>query len=32
MLKGQIGRICFSRIFEGEGLAEAVKKRVEEVE
>jgi predicted DNA-binding protein with PD1-like motif len=30
MLKGQIGRICFSRIFEGEDLAEAVKKRVEE--
>jgi predicted DNA-binding protein with PD1-like motif len=30
MLKGQIGRICFSRIFEDEDLAEAVKKRVEE--
>jgi predicted DNA-binding protein with PD1-like motif len=30
MLKGQIGRICFSRIFEGEDLAEAVKKRVGE--
>lgn len=30
MLKGQIGRICFSRMFEGEDLAEAVKKRVEE--
>ena len=30
MLKGQIGRICFSRIFEGEDLAEAVKKRVDE--
>ena len=30
MLEGQIGRICFSRIFEGEDLAEAVKKRVEE--
>lgn len=30
MLKTQIGRICFSRIMEGEDLAEAVKKRVEE--
>jgi predicted DNA-binding protein with PD1-like motif len=30
MLKGQSGRICFSRMFEGEDLAEAVKKRVEE--
>jgi predicted DNA-binding protein with PD1-like motif len=30
MLKGQVGRICFSRIFEGEDLAEAIKKRVEE--
>jgi predicted DNA-binding protein with PD1-like motif len=30
MLKGQIGRICFSRIFEGEDLADAVKRRVEE--
>jgi predicted DNA-binding protein with PD1-like motif len=30
MLEGQIGRICFSRIFEGEDLAEAVKKRVGE--
>ena len=30
MLKGQIGRICFSRMFEGEDLAEAVEKRVEE--
>jgi len=30
MLKGQIGRICFSRIFEDEDLAEAIKKRVEE--
>ena len=30
MLKGQIGKICFSRIFEGEDLVEAVKKRVEE--
>jgi len=30
MLKGQVGRICFSRILEGEDLAEAAKKRVEE--
>ena len=30
MLKGQIGRVCFFRIFEDEDLAEAVKKRVEE--
>jgi predicted DNA-binding protein with PD1-like motif len=30
MLKGQIGRICFSRIFEDEDLVEAIKKRVEE--
>lgn len=30
MLEGQIGRICFSRMFESEDLAEAVKKRVEE--
>lgn len=30
MLKGQIGTICFSRIFEGEDLAEAIKKKVEE--
>ena len=30
MLKGQVERICFSRIFEGEDLAEAAKKRVEE--
>jgi len=30
MLKGQIGRICFSRIFEDEDLADAIKKRVEE--
>jgi len=30
MLKGQGGRMCFSRILEGEDLAEAVKKRVEE--
>ena len=30
MLKGQAGRMCFSRILEGEDLAEAIKKRVEE--
>ena len=30
MLKGQIGRICFSRMVEGEDLAEAIRKRVEE--
>jgi predicted DNA-binding protein with PD1-like motif len=30
MLKGQVGRICFSRIFEHEDLAEAIKKRVDE--
>lgn len=30
MLKGQTGRICFSRILEDEDLAEAIKKRVEE--
>jgi hypothetical protein len=30
MLKGQVGRICFSRIFEDEDLAEAIKKRVEQ--
>jgi predicted DNA-binding protein with PD1-like motif len=30
MLKGQVGKICFSRIFEDEDLAEAIKKRVEE--
>lgn len=30
MLKGRIGRICFSRVFEDEDLAEAIKKRVEE--
>jgi hypothetical protein len=30
MLKGQVGRICFSRIFEGEDLAEAIKKRVKQ--
>jgi len=30
MLKGQVGKMCFSRILEGEDLAEAIKKRVEE--
>jgi predicted DNA-binding protein with PD1-like motif len=30
MLKGQVGKICFARILEGEDLAEAIKKRVEE--
>jgi len=30
MLKGQIGRMCFSRTLEGEDLTEAIKKRVEE--
>ena len=30
MLKGQAGKMCFSRILEGEDLAEAIKKRVEE--
>lgn len=30
MLKGRIGSIFFSRIFEGEDLAEAVRRRVEE--
>ena len=30
MLKGNIGKICFSRILEDEDLAEAIKKRVEE--
>jgi predicted DNA-binding protein with PD1-like motif len=30
MLKGKVGKICFSRIFEDEDLAEAIKKRVEE--
>jgi len=30
MLKGQIGRMCFSRILEGEDLTEAIKKMVEE--
>ena len=31
MLKGQAGRMCFSRILEGEDLAEAIEKRVEEI-
>jgi hypothetical protein len=30
MLSGTVGKICFSRIFEDEDLAEAVKQRVEE--
>lgn len=30
MLVGQTGRICFSRIFEGEDLVEAVERRVQE--
>lgn len=30
MLMGQIGKICFSRIFEGEDLVEAVEKRVQQ--
>jgi len=30
MLKGQVGKMCFARILEGEDLAEAIKKRVEE--
>jgi len=30
MLNGQVGRIFFSRIFENEDLAEAIKKRAEE--
>jgi len=30
MLRGNVGRICFSRILEDEDLAEAVKKRVGE--
>lgn len=32
MLKGQIGSIRFSRIFEGEDLAEAIRKRILESE
>lgn len=30
MLKGQVGKMCFSRILEGEDLTEAIEKRVEE--
>ena len=30
MLNGKVGRICFSRLLEGEDLAEAIKKRAEE--
>jgi predicted DNA-binding protein with PD1-like motif len=30
MLSGKVGRICFSRLFEDEDLAEAIKKRAEE--
>jgi predicted DNA-binding protein with PD1-like motif len=30
MLSGKVGRVCFSRLFEGEDLAEAIKKRAEE--
>lgn len=30
MVEGKIGKVCFSRIMEGEDLAEAIKKRVEE--
>jgi hypothetical protein len=30
MLKGQVGRICFSRLLEGEDLAESIRKRAEE--
>jgi predicted DNA-binding protein with PD1-like motif len=30
MLKGQIGKMCFARILEGEDLAQAIKKRVQE--
>jgi predicted DNA-binding protein with PD1-like motif len=30
MLEGQVGRIYFSRMFEGEDLAETIKKRAEE--
>jgi hypothetical protein len=30
MLQGQTGKICFARILEGEDLAEAVKKKIEE--
>jgi predicted DNA-binding protein with PD1-like motif len=30
MLKGQVGKICFSRLFEGEDLADSIKKKVKE--
>ena len=30
MHEGKVGRICFSRLFENEDLAEAIKKRAEE--
>jgi len=30
MLTGQVGRICFSRLFEDEDLVDAIKKRAEE--
>jgi hypothetical protein len=30
MLSGKVGRVCFSRLFEGEDLLEAIKKRAEE--
>jgi predicted DNA-binding protein with PD1-like motif len=30
MLQGQIGKMCFARILEGEDLAQAIKKRVQE--
>ena len=32
MLRGRLGRICFSRIFEDEDLVEALKTRIEESE
>jgi len=30
IMEGQVGRICFARLLEGEDLAEAIKKRTEE--
>ena len=30
MMKGQVGQICFSRIFEDEDLVEAIRKRAEQ--
>ena len=30
MLKGQVGKICFSRIFTGEDLVEAIREKVEQ--